>query len=87
VRRRFGSFLATSLLFLIAFLFLGGGVALADESDLAIPDLKHASFKIGGASVTAYNLLLYGAMVITGTLGISLWLRRQIRPQVHAQHR
>jgi len=79
VRRRFGR-LSTPLLFLVlGFVLLGGGLAFADDSDLAIPDLHHAKFQIAGHSVTAYNLLLYGAMVITGTLGISLYLRHQIR--------
>jgi K(+)-stimulated pyrophosphate-energized sodium pump len=78
VRRRFGSRFATPLLFLFAFLVLGGGVAFADESDLAIPDLHKGSFTIGGKVITAWNLLFYGALVITGTLGISLVLRRQI---------
>jgi K(+)-stimulated pyrophosphate-energized sodium pump len=67
------------LLVLFAFLSLGGGVALADESQLAIPDLHKGSFVIGGNEITAWNLLFYGALVITGTLGISLFLRHQIR--------
>jgi len=53
--------------------------AFASEADLAIPDLhKGAPYtKMGG--ITPWNLLFYGALVITGTLGISLYLRRQIR--------
>jgi len=76
VRRRFmpALFSAAALLFVL----LGGSLAFAGESDLAIPDLHKASFKIGGHAVSAYNLLFYGAMVICGTLGISLYLRRQI---------
>src|SRR5688572_5065943 len=65
-------------LLVLSFVLLSGGAAFADELDLAIPDLTKASFSIGGKSITAFNLLLYGALVITGTLGISLWLRRQI---------
>ncbi|HUR39331.1 MAG TPA: sodium-translocating pyrophosphatase [Planctomycetota bacterium] len=64
---------------MFGFILLGGGAAFADDSDLAIPDLHKASFTIGGRTVSAYSLLLYGAMVITGTLGISLYLRHQIR--------
>ena len=79
MRRRFGGIFATSLLVLVAFLFLGGGVALADESQLAIPDLHKGTFTIGGKVITAWNLLFYGALVITGTLGISLYLRHQVR--------
>ena len=62
----------------LGFVLLGGGLAFADESDLAIPDLHKASFQIAGQTVTAWNLLFYGALVITGTLGISLYLRHQI---------
>ncbi len=53
--------------------------ALASEASLAIPDLHEGKFIIFGQSITAWNLLFYGAMVITGTLGISLYLRTQIR--------
>jgi K(+)-stimulated pyrophosphate-energized sodium pump len=62
----------------ILFLLAGGGLAFAGEGDLAIPDLHKASFKIAGQTITAWNLLFWGALVITGTLGISLYLRRQI---------
>ena len=79
MRRRFGR-LSTPLLFLaVGFLLLGGGLAVADDTDLAIPDLHRGSFHIGGHDVSAWNLLFYGALVITGTLGISLFLRNQIR--------
>src|SRR5687768_5432948 len=53
--------------------------ARASEADLAIPDLHKGTFNLFGTTVTAWYLLLYGAFVICGTLGISLWLRRQIR--------
>jgi K(+)-stimulated pyrophosphate-energized sodium pump len=62
----------------LGFLLLGGAAALADESDLAIPDLHKGSFTIGGKQISAWDLLFYGALVITGTLGISLLLRHQI---------
>jgi K(+)-stimulated pyrophosphate-energized sodium pump len=52
---------------------------MAGEADLAIPDLHEGHFLIGGYSISAWNLLAGGAIVITGTLGISLYLRRQIR--------
>lgn len=51
----------------------------ASEMDLAIPDLKAGTFKILGTEITAWNLLFYGAIVIAGTLGISLYLRKQIK--------
>ena len=51
--------------------------AIAGEADLAIPDLKEAKFF--GGSISGHNLLLYGSFVIAGTLGISLYLRGQIK--------
>jgi K(+)-stimulated pyrophosphate-energized sodium pump len=51
----------------------------ASEADLAIPDLHQGTFNLFGTTITAWNLLLYGAFVICGTLGISLYLRSQIR--------
>jgi K(+)-stimulated pyrophosphate-energized sodium pump len=51
--------------------------AMASEADLAIPDLKEAKFFNG--SISGHDLLLYGSFVIAGTLGISLWLRSQIK--------
>ncbi|HVE42740.1 MAG TPA: sodium/proton-translocating pyrophosphatase, partial [Planctomycetota bacterium] len=78
MRGRFGPLpLIFTLLF--GFLLLGGGLAFADESQLAIPDLHKGSFQIAGKTITAWNLLFYGALVITGTLGISLYLRHQVR--------
>jgi K(+)-stimulated pyrophosphate-energized sodium pump len=78
VRGRFGPApLILALLF--GFLLLGGGAAFADESQLAIPDLHKGTFHIAGRDITAWNLLFYGALVISGTLGISLFLRHQIR--------
>jgi len=51
--------------------------ARGSEADLAIPDLKTATFFDG--AISGHDLLLYGSFVIAGTLGISLFLRRQIR--------
>ncbi|MFO0918674.1 MAG: sodium-translocating pyrophosphatase [Planctomycetaceae bacterium] len=52
----------------------------ASEADLAIPDLnKNGSFTIAGQTISAGNFLFYGSFVIAGTLGISLYLRGQIR--------
>jgi K(+)-stimulated pyrophosphate-energized sodium pump len=50
----------------------------AGETDLAIPDLHKGKFTIAGQDISAWNLLFYGACVIAGTLGISLFLRAQI---------
>jgi K(+)-stimulated pyrophosphate-energized sodium pump len=53
---------------------------LAGEADLAIPDLtKNGSFTILGNEISAGSLLFYGSFVILGTLGISLYLRNQIK--------
>jgi len=58
-------------------LALGGASAMAGEADLAIPDLHAAKFF--GGRVSGFDLMLYGSFVIAGTLGISLYLRSQIR--------
>jgi K(+)-stimulated pyrophosphate-energized sodium pump len=51
--------------------------ARAGESDLAIPKLDAGHFdNLGG--ISAWSLLFWGAWVICGTLGISLFLRTQI---------
>jgi K(+)-stimulated pyrophosphate-energized sodium pump len=60
----------------LAALLLAGTSLYASEADLAIPDL-HAGKFFGGA-VNAWWLLFWGALVITGTLGISLYLRTKI---------
>jgi K(+)-stimulated pyrophosphate-energized sodium pump len=57
-------------------LLLAGTAARASEADLAIPDLDVKVFF--GGTVSAWWLLFCGAMVICGTLGISLYLRTQI---------
>ena len=52
--------------------------AYAGEADLAIPDLRHGSFpRLFG--LDPFQVLMYGAFVICGTLGISLYLRAQIK--------
>ncbi len=59
-------------------LLLAPGMALGSEADLAIPDLHEGKFTIAGQQISGWNLLFYGAFVICGTLGISLYLRTQI---------
>jgi K(+)-stimulated pyrophosphate-energized sodium pump len=66
--------LAGSLLALL----LATATATASEADLAIPDLHYGTFSTLGG-ISAWWLLFWGALVITGTLGISLYLRNQIR--------
>src|SRR5512136_3358731 len=53
--------------------------ALASEADLAIPDLhKGAPYTLLGG-IRPWYLLFYGACIIAGTLGISLFLRHQVK--------
>ncbi|MCL6507388.1 MAG: sodium-translocating pyrophosphatase, partial [Bryobacteraceae bacterium] len=54
---------------------------LASEASLAIPDLREGTFHILGLEISAWNLLFYGALVICGTLGISLYQFSQIKKQ------
>ncbi|MCC6493054.1 MAG: sodium/proton-translocating pyrophosphatase [Pirellulales bacterium] len=61
-----------------ALVLLNSAPLMASEADLAIPDLHAGHFDIFGTQISAFNLLLYGALVIFGTLGISLFLRTQI---------
>jgi K(+)-stimulated pyrophosphate-energized sodium pump len=71
------------LWFLLALfvLVLTATSARASEADLAIPDLHEGKFTIFGQTISAWNLLFYGACVIAGTLGISLYQLYQIRRQ------
>jgi K(+)-stimulated pyrophosphate-energized sodium pump len=67
-------------------LLLAGTVAFASEADLKIPDLhgtpEKPHFKLFDTyPISAWNLLFYGALVITGTLGISLYQLWQIHRQ------
>src|SRR5512139_4344029 len=58
---------------------LGPLAALASEADLAIPDLhKGAPYTLLGG-IKPWYLLFYGACIIAGTLGISLFLRHQVK--------
>jgi K(+)-stimulated pyrophosphate-energized sodium pump len=67
--------LATAML-----LSLLASSALGSEADLAIPDLHEGHFaNLGG--ISAWNLLAVGALVICGTLGISLYQLYQIKKQ------
>ena len=53
-------------------LCMGQGAAWASEADLKIPDLHEGRFDLFGG-LTGYQILLYGAMVILGTVGLSLY--------------
>ncbi len=65
------------LLTFLIFCFLSV-LTFASEADLAIPDLHEGNFPLF-FNLNAYQLLLYGSLVILGTLGISLYLRGQIK--------
>lgn len=51
----------------------------ASEADLAIPDLHQGTYHIFGGSVTSWDFLFYGALIIAGTLFFSLYLFHQIK--------
>jgi len=53
--------------------------AVASEADLAIPDLHQGAPYTMLGGIKPWDLLFWGAMVIAGTLGISLYLRHQIK--------
>ncbi|MDX1964582.1 MAG: sodium-translocating pyrophosphatase [Pirellulales bacterium] len=58
---------------------LSAGWCHASEADLPIPDLHAGNFNILGIQISAWWLLFSGAIVIAGTLGISLYLYAQIK--------
>jgi len=66
------------LLLIIGLLFTSFSMQ-ASEADLAIPDLHEGTFHIFGGEVSSWWFLLYGAMIIAGTLGFSLFLFSQVR--------
>lgn len=76
-----GKFLSrlTPYILTLVWMPLAAAAVMASEANLAIPDLHAGKFTIFGAEISAWNLLFYGALVICGTLGISLYLRSQIR--------
>ena len=64
-------------LLVYGFAFISG--AFANEANLAIPDLHEGTFHIFGGSITAWDFLFYGALIISGTLGYSLLLFSQVK--------
>src|SRR6516165_8381358 len=71
--------LSSKWLWTILVVLLAGIPARAGEGDMAIPDLREGKFTIFGIEISAWRLLFWGACVIAGTLGFSLYLRSQIR--------
>jgi K(+)-stimulated pyrophosphate-energized sodium pump len=69
------------MIFALLVVLASGAPAWASEAELAIPDLREGWFNILGIRVNAWDLLFYGACVIAGTLGISLYQLYQIRRQ------
>src|SRR6516162_3373422 len=65
----------------VAVSLLASAPARASDTSLAIPDLHEGHFVILGHRISAWNLLFYGACVIAGTLGISLYQLYQIHKQ------
>jgi K(+)-stimulated pyrophosphate-energized sodium pump len=77
-----GRVLAISAVALVSFMTVGS--VYAGEADLAIPDLYQNGarhFNLPGFLGNAWWLLFCGAMVICGTLGISLYQYFQIKKQ------
>lgn len=59
-------------------MLLTGSSLFASEANLHIPDLKSATFSHFGG-LDGWHLLLIGSFVIVGTLGISLYLFKQVK--------
>ncbi|MSR56576.1 MAG: sodium-translocating pyrophosphatase [Planctomycetaceae bacterium] len=66
-----------TFLWSVGICLLSAAAAHAGEADLAIPDLHEGKFF--GGSISGWNLLFFGSFVIAGTLGISLYLRAQVK--------
>lgn len=60
-------------------LFFSSFGLFASELDLAIPDLHEGTYHILGQTITAWDFLFWGAMIILGTLGFSLTLFFQVK--------
>ncbi len=63
---------------LLGMICLWQGAAWASEADLKIPDLHEGHFSLFGG-LTGFQILLYGAMVILGTVGLSLYQFMKIK--------
>ena len=64
------------MLLLVA--LLATAKTFASEANLKIPDLHDATFQHFGG-IDGWHLLLFGSLVIIGTLGISLYLFSQVK--------
>jgi len=63
-----------SLLLSVGLFLLSGTSLFASEANLAIPDLRDGTFHVFGVEMTSWSFLLYGALIIFGTLCFSLLL-------------
>lgn len=59
-------------------LYVAQSTVWASEADLKIPDLHEGQFAAFGG-LSGYQILLYGAMVILGTVGVSLYQFMKIK--------
>ncbi|MDR2520658.1 MAG: sodium-translocating pyrophosphatase [Bacteroidales bacterium OttesenSCG-928-I14] len=67
-------------IFLLLISVLYDGNLYASEVSLEIPDLHQGIFHLFcGVSISPWNFLFYGALIIAGTLGFSLLLFRQVK--------
>jgi len=69
------------VLLMSGLLLLNTVSTFASEADLAIPDLHNGAPYLLLGGITPFNLLMYGAFIIAGTLGISLYLSYQVKKQ------
>lgn len=76
--------LKRALLLLFTTLFTGVS-SFASEADIAIPDLHQGTFHIFGNTITSWDFLFYGALIICVTLGISLLFFFKIK-KLRAHH-
>jgi len=60
-------------------LFAATFKSFASDADIAIPDLHEGTFHLFGTTISSWNFLFYGALVICFTLGISLFFFFQIK--------
>ncbi len=66
MKKLFRWFMVTATLFTVQ------GIALANDADLKIPDLHEGHFNLFGG-LSGFQILFYGAIVIVGTAGLSLY--------------
>ena len=58
---------------ILLFILFSFSNVFASEADILIPDLHKGTFHIFGNTISAWNFLFWGALIISITLGISLY--------------